>query len=159
MPWRTSGARLFPLIAEGQARGGRTTASTHSSTLPRSTGLANVSPREKVSEEQQRKLALLSEMDRDYSARAGKPDAVESAIANWELAFRMQAAVPDLMGIEGETDETKRLYGLEASHKNTQIFGRQCLLARRLVERGIEAERKGFLDGRGGHGVNKANRH
>lgn len=105
--------------------------------LPRSTGLANVAPREKTTEEQRRKLALLSEFDRDYSARAGRPDAVESAIANWELAFRMQAAVPDLMEIGGESDETKKLYGLEASHQGTRIFGRQCLLARRLVERGV----------------------
>jgi hypothetical protein len=104
--------------------------------LPRGTGLANVAPREGETA-QRRKLDLLAALDRDYSERVGRPDAVESAIANGELAFRMQAAVPELMDLEGETEETRRLYGLESSFDGTQVFGRQCLLARRLVERGV----------------------
>lgn len=116
--------------------------------LPQSTGLANVKPRE-ADEEQRRKLGLLSEFDRDYSARSGKPDAVESAIANWELAFRMQSAVPELMEITGESEETKELYGLNSKHKGTQIFGRECLLARRLVERGVRFIELTCPDGQG----------
>jgi uncharacterized protein (DUF1501 family) len=67
----------------------------------------------------------------------GRVDAVESAIANYELAFRMQTAVPDLMNLQSESAATLRLYGLEAKSKGTASFGRQCLLARRLVERGV----------------------
>ncbi|MDA7644837.1 DUF1501 domain-containing protein, partial [bacterium] len=63
--------------------------------------------------------------------------AVESAIANYELAFRMQTAVPELMAFDQETDLTKKMYGLDSEYKPTQIFGRECLLARRLVERGV----------------------
>jgi uncharacterized protein (DUF1501 family) len=62
---------------------------------------------------------------------------VESAIANYELAYRMQAAVPDLMEMRDETEATRRMYGLDATTKGTASFGRQCLLARRLVERGV----------------------
>ena len=49
----------------------------------------------------------------------------------------MQIAVPELLDLSDETAATKRMYGLEASYKQTTIFGRQCLLARRLVERGV----------------------
>ena len=65
----------------------------------------------------------------------GRPDELEAAIANYELAFKMQAAVPDLTDLSGETEITKKLYGLD--QKETETFGRQCLLARRLVERGV----------------------
>jgi hypothetical protein len=62
---------------------------------------------------------------------------VEAAIANYELAFRMQAAVPELMSLAGESAATQRLYGLFDRYPPTQIFARECLIARRLVERGV----------------------
>jgi uncharacterized protein (DUF1501 family) len=68
-------------------------------------------------------------------ARAGRDDKLESAIANYELAFRMQSAVPDLMDTSDETDATLKLYGLDDAA--TESYGRQCLIARRLVERGV----------------------
>ena len=49
----------------------------------------------------------------------------------------MQGAVPELMDIKGETEVTRKMYGLGASFKNTATFGRNCLIARRLVERGV----------------------
>jgi membrane-anchored protein YejM (alkaline phosphatase superfamily) len=49
----------------------------------------------------------------------------------------MQAAVPELMDIKGESEATKKLYGLDSKYPQTQTFGRQCLIARRLVERGV----------------------
>src|SRR5581483_11897365 len=61
---------------------------------------------------------------------------IESAIANYETAFRMQAAVPELMNIAGESSATRKLYGLDAAYEPTRIFAAQCLIARRLVERG-----------------------
>jgi hypothetical protein len=84
---------------------------------------------------QQGKLALLRKLDRRVAERLGPCDKLESAIANYELAFRMQTAVPGLMDLTGETPATKRLYGLD--DRATEIFGHQCLVARRLVERGV----------------------
>ncbi len=83
------------------------------------------------------KRSLLEALDRSSLQRMGRPDAVESAIANQELAFRMQAAVPELMELEGESELTRRMYGLESEYGPTRTYGAQCLLARRLVERGV----------------------
>ena len=108
---------------------------------PTPNGLANVSRREKSTELQMAKLALAQRLDRDFLARmadeAPAPDALESAIANQELAWRMQAEVPELLDLSGETAATKRAYGFEAGHGQTRTFAAECLLARRMVERGV----------------------
>ena len=67
----------------------------------------------------------------------GTDPAIEAALANYELAFRMQAAVPDLADLAGETQATRDLYGVDAEFGPTNTFARQCLLARRLVEKGV----------------------
>ncbi len=74
-------------------------------------------------------------------------DALEAAIANYELAYRMQSAVPELMSLAGESPATKRLYGLDDPYVPTQIFGRECLIARRLVERGRALHRAALSGG------------
>jgi hypothetical protein len=99
--------------------------------------MANIEPNETRSELQQNKLALMRKLDRESSDRMGHDDQVESAIANYELAFRMQTAVPELMAIKGESEATRKLYGLDAAYEHTRTFGAQCLVARRLVERGV----------------------
>jgi len=99
--------------------------------------VSNIKRTEKTVELQQRKLALLKRLDGRVLERYGKADKLESAIANYELAARMQTAVPDLMDVASETKETIQAYGLEDEFKNTQTFGRSCLIARRLVERGV----------------------
>jgi len=99
--------------------------------------LANIARTERTPELQQNKLNLLRTLDAGVVERLGRLDQIESAIANHELAFRMQSAVPELTDLKGETDATKKLYGLDASFKNTATFGRNCLVARRLVERGV----------------------
>ena len=99
--------------------------------------VANVVPLEPASELQKGKLDLLRKLDGGARARFGPADEIEAAIANYETAFRMQAAVPELMDLKGESAATKRLYGLEAKFPQTQTFGRQCLIARRLIERGV----------------------
>ena len=108
---------------------------------PNAMGLANVRPLEKSARQQQSKLDLARRLDRDFAERVAgggsPPDALESAIANQELAYRMQTEVPDLLDLSGESTDTKRAYGLEAEYKPTQIFGTECLLARRMVERGV----------------------
>jgi hypothetical protein len=99
--------------------------------------VANIQPAEARPELQQNKLALLKKLDQSVLERAGQADQIESAIANYELAFRMQTAVPELMEIKGESEVTRKLYGLDAAYEHTRTFGAQCLIARRLVERGV----------------------
>jgi hypothetical protein len=98
--------------------------------------VANVTPLEPRAELQQNKMALLQKLDAGVLDRLGKVDAIESAIRNYETAFRMQSAVPELMAIDGESPATRKLYGLDAPYEQTRTFALQCLVARRLVERG-----------------------
>jgi hypothetical protein len=81
------------------------------------------------------KRDLLRKMDAKTKERLGEVDALEAAIANYELAFRMQTAVPELADISKESEKTRNLYGLD--DPKTEVFGRQCLLARRMVEKGV----------------------
>jgi hypothetical protein len=104
---------------------------------PQSPALPNIQPLEPRPSLQKRKLALLRRLDEDIAARWGHPDELESAIANWELAFHMQAAVPELTDLSGEPAGLRRDYGLEAQYAPTRTFAAECLIARRLVERGV----------------------
>lgn len=99
--------------------------------------VANVRRREVNRTLQQNKLDLIRTLDTAAMDRFGHDQQVESAIANYELAARMQLAVPDLMDLSDESKETQEAYGMFDDFKNTTTFGRQCLLARRLVERGV----------------------
>jgi hypothetical protein len=99
--------------------------------------VANVRRREATADLQRNKLNLLRALDRREIERHGSVDQLESAIANYELAYRMQAAVPELADLSGESESTRRLYGLDAKSKGTAIFARQCLIARRLVQKGV----------------------
>ncbi len=88
--------------------------------------------------EQRRKLAVIAAADREFAVRAGAArGAVESAIKNYETAFAMQSAVPELSDLRGESDATKKLYGVDSDNQHQAQYARQCLLARRLVERGV----------------------
>jgi hypothetical protein len=99
--------------------------------------LANIKPAEPRPEMQRQKLALMRRLDGLALDRLGQKDQVESAIANYELAFRMQSAVPELMELGGESEATRRLYGLDSPYEPTRIYAQECLLARRLIERGV----------------------
>ncbi|MBM3458606.1 MAG: DUF1501 domain-containing protein [Armatimonadetes bacterium] len=97
--------------------------------------VADLKPGDSSGERQRSKLSLLRKLDREVSTRGSGQDRLEAAIANYELAFRMQTAVPDLMDLKQESPATQRLYGLD--DPVTELYGRQCLIARRLVERGV----------------------
>ncbi len=99
--------------------------------------VANIRPAEPSTELQRNKLDLMADLDAHSLEQIGTDDALESAIANYETAFRMQTAVPQLMDLSDETEATQRMYGFEEPWQGTKIFARQCLLARRLVERGV----------------------
>ena len=105
--------------------------------LPNDQAVANIHAREDDPMSQRRKLDLVRSFDALHAERTSGHDSIESAIQNHELAFRMQLAVPDLMDLGKESEATRRLYGLDADFEGSRIFGRQCLLARRLVERGV----------------------
>ncbi|MCU0714349.1 MAG: DUF1501 domain-containing protein [Pirellula sp.] len=104
---------------------------------PTGQSIANVTPLERDPAQQRRKLDLIRKLDQFTVQEYGKHDAIESAIYNYELAYRMQMEVPELCDISDETAETQKQYGLDASYEQTRIFGRECLLARRLVEKGV----------------------
>jgi hypothetical protein len=99
--------------------------------------VANINPADATPALQRNKLDLIAQLDAGLTERLGNVDAIESAIENYELAYRMQSAVPELMDISGETEETKSLYGLDAEFEPTRTYAMQCLVARRLVERGV----------------------
>ncbi|MCA9211535.1 MAG: DUF1501 domain-containing protein [Planctomycetales bacterium] len=86
-------------------------------------------------ERQQEKLSLLDRFNRDHAERHSDQSELEARIRSYELAFRMQVAAPEAVDLSTETEATKTLYGLDK--KETNAFGRNCLLARRLVERGV----------------------
>ncbi len=104
---------------------------------PTGQALANAIPIERTNELQLRKLNLLKKLDESTVRREGPHDELESAIRNYETAFRMQMAIPKLCDLADETEETLELYGMTQKLEQTKIFGRECLLARRLVERGV----------------------
>lgn len=85
--------------------------------------------------QQRQQLDLLAQLNQDHLQAAGPSQALEGRIASFELAFRMQTAMPEVQTIDGETDATKQLYGLD--DPVTEDFGRQCLMARRFAERGV----------------------
>ena len=105
--------------------------------LPRPEPVANINRREPSEELQKSKLSLLRNMDEEAFAELNGDPQVEAAIRNYETAFLMQSAVPELMDLKGESEVTKKAYGMDSSFKNTRTFGLQCLTARRLVERGV----------------------
>ena len=99
--------------------------------------VSDIKPRESSAQLQRRKLELIRKLDLVTAEKYGHDDQIESAIVNYELAAKMQLAVPDLMDLSGETRETQEMYGMFDEFPNTQSFGRECLLARRLVDRGV----------------------
>jgi len=78
-------------------------------------------------------LNLLREQNADFSRSSG----VESVIRNYELAYRMQSLVPDVLDLARETQATQRLYGIDSNIASKRLYGIQCLRARRLVESGV----------------------
>ncbi len=86
---------------------------------------------------QRSQLDLLAQQNQQFSRRLGTEDAVESAIRNYELAFRMQSQAPAVLDLARETEETKKLYGLDSPVATKRQYALQCLRARRLIEAGV----------------------
>ncbi len=120
----------------------------------------DIKPRE-TDAMQRRSLEFIKSMDRRFLTSVDDNLVVESAIQNYETAYRMQSAVPDLVDLSGESQATKQLYGLDDPEPKTAAYGRQCLLARRLVERGVRFVELTCLsyDIGGGNGPNPWDQH
>jgi len=89
-----------------------------------------------ISRRQQRlELEQIERLNREHLRRRGKDDDLESRIASFELAFRMQREMPLVQDLGSESEATKRLYGIDQEH--TKDFGWQCLMARRFAEAGV----------------------
>ena len=86
-------------------------------------------------EEQRANLDLMAELNRLHQQRYPGHEELPARIESYELAFRMQSEIPGLINLDKESAETRALYGLD--EKETDAFGRRCLLARRLVEQGV----------------------
>ncbi|MEI7685000.1 MAG: DUF1501 domain-containing protein, partial [Planctomycetota bacterium] len=84
---------------------------------------------------QRRFLDTLGDFNREHMAPRVDNTNLAARIASYEMAYRMQTSAPEATDLAQETDETKRLYGLD--NPQTEDFARKCLLARRLVERGV----------------------
>lgn len=84
---------------------------------------------------QRRQLDVLKHLNELHRARRPGDSQLDARIASFELAFRMQREAPEAFGVDAETPATKKLYGLD--NPTTEVFGRQCLMARRLAERGV----------------------
>ena len=102
----------------------------------RQTPLANINPVERE-DLQVQKLEMMKRADEMLLGKIGLQDHVEAAVSNYELAFRMQAAVPEMADISTESEATKKLYGLDSPDQHTRGYAAQCIMARRLVERGV----------------------
>jgi len=99
--------------------------------------VANIKPIDSIKGVQDEKLAFLKRMDGNLLSELGNADEIESAISNYELAYKMQSSIPELTQFASESEATKELYGLNSQDPNTRNYGTQCLLARRLIERGV----------------------
>lgn len=97
--------------------------------------LRNIAP---ARDRQQRsKLEWLLLQDRQFAETLGANADIDSAIRNYEMAFRMQSAVPDTLDLGQETAQTHKMYGLDAEDRDLRLYGMQCLRARRLIESGV----------------------
>ncbi len=80
-------------------------------------------------------LDLIQQMNAQHLAQHAADSELDARIRSYELAFRMQSAAPEAVDISRETEATKKLYGIDDS--TTREFGTRCLLARRMIERGV----------------------
>ena len=92
-------------------------------------------PRFKTRQHQRRALDQLARLNDAHATAHPEHDDLKSRMETYELAYRMQMSVPEIIDFENEPEHIHRAYGLD--RKETQAFGKQCLMARKLVEKGV----------------------
>lgn len=96
----------------------------------------NIKPQDRIAIQRSR-LDFVNQMDQTFIKSLNGEPHVEAAVQNYETAFRMQAAVPELCDISREPESIKKMYGLDSPDRQKAAYAQQCLLARRMVERGV----------------------
>ncbi len=122
------GASFLPAIYQGTRIGAPNKPLTESS-------VSNLTNKARSADAQRVQLDLIQSLNRAVIEREQQQPGIEGLIESYELAFRVQSELPKLMDISGESDATHKLYGLD--DKATELFGRQCLVARRFLEAGV----------------------
>ncbi|PHS04787.1 MAG: sulfatase [Blastopirellula sp.] len=118
------GSAFLPAIYQGTRVGSVT-----------DTGIGNLENKNFTGDLQTKQIDLLQSMNRQLAKRHPQNSQIDGVIESYELASRMQSAVPEVMSLEKESAPTLKKYGV--NEKATNDFGRQCLLARRLAEAGV----------------------
>ena len=98
-------------------------------------GVPNIANNHLATGDQRRQLDFVARANRRLLAENPQDPALQGLLESYELAFKMQASVPDTLDVSRENQATRELYGLDDSA--TQAFGTQCLMARRLAEKGV----------------------
>ena len=127
----------FPQGGASNWSNGFLPASYQGTTLrPTGSPILDLNPPQGISREHQRKnLDFLQSMNQRHATMHPFHDDLQARMENYELAFRMQMQVPEILSLEGETKATLDSYGI--GNEPTNNFGRRCLLARKLVEKGV----------------------
>lgn len=104
---------------------------------PAGSAVANIQRGERTQQRQRKKLDFVNHLDSFAAEHFGEHDSLDSAIRNYELAYEMQMAVPELMSLREEPAYIQKMYGMDAKYEPTRIYAAECLIARRLIERGV----------------------
>ena len=122
------GAAFLPAHCQGTPIG-------NASLNARSVGVKHIRNQRIDPRNQRQQLDLIRSMNQDHLERVGTNAALEGRLDSFELAYRMQASMPELQDLTRETSVTQRMYGID--DPVTEDFGRQCLMARRFLESGV----------------------
>ena len=122
------GAQFLPAHCQGTPLGNASLAATQAT-------VKNIRNHRIDPRNQRRQLDLIAAMNRDHLRANGSNQALLGRLNSFELAYRMQTSMPDAQDISKESQATHRLYGI--NDPVTEDFGRQCLMARRFLERGV----------------------
>jgi hypothetical protein len=98
--------------------------------------VANLAPADEAAI-QRLKFSAVLEQDRAFASATRNDAAIDAAISNFEMAYRMQSLTPDVLDLGKESEATRKLYGLDAENPHKRAYGMQCLRARRLIEAGV----------------------
>lgn len=111
----------------------------HQATMLNADGIpiANIVPADTDARIQRAKLGWLRQQNRAFSQSFGGNDGIEAVIRNYEMAYRMQSLVPDVLDLSRESAATLSQYGIDSKIESKRLYGIQCLRARRLVESGV----------------------
>jgi len=95
----------------------------------------NLKPNDRLAPGQRATIDLIQKLNQSHLAARDGDDELAARIESYEMAFRMQTEAPDLVNLRGESEATRKLYGID--EPVTREFGTRCLLARRMIERGV----------------------